>query len=82
MLIAHISIALFSLVLTTFLYFSPSRTKLSLSYLLVALTFLTGTYLIIFNQADILRTCLTGLVYLGVVAVSIVSARNKLLNQI
>lgn len=79
MLVIHIVIALVSVAFSTYLYFSPSRTKLRVSWALVGLTVTTGTYLIIFSQAAMLRTCMTGLLYVGVMAAIILAARNKLL---
>jgi hypothetical protein len=78
MLVAHIVIALTSIVFTAYLYFSPSRTKLRASYALVALTIGSGTWLIIANPAHMVQACLTGLVYLGAVFFGISMARDKL----
>ena len=77
-LLLHIVIALTSLVYTTYLYISPSKTKLRLSYILVASTVATGTYLTLINLSHLVSTCITGLIYLGIVSVAIVSARHKL----
>lgn len=79
MLILHIAIALFSVGFSTYLYFSPSRVKLRVSYGLVAATVASGTYLVVVSQAAMLRTCMTGLLYVGVMTVVIAAARNKLL---
>jgi len=82
MLFIHIAIALSSLVFSTYLFFFPSETKLKISYLSVFLTFATGTYLVIVNHANLLQTCVSGLVYLGFVSVAVVSARHKLAAQV
>ena len=66
MLILHITIALSSLLATTLLAFFPSRRKMYLSYLLIALTFASGTYLVISLHAPLLSSCLSGLTYLAV----------------
>ncbi len=78
MLFIHILIASTSLIFSTFLFFSPSQTKLKTSYSLVALTFITGTYLVLTTHSNLLQTCLTGLVYLGITSFATISARQKL----
>ncbi len=82
-LVLHILIALSSLAYTTYLFFTPSRAKLRLSYGLVAATLASGTYLVVSTHTAILQSCLTGLLYLGLDSLGILSARRKLalLNQ-
>jgi hypothetical protein len=79
MLIVHITIALLSVAFSTYVYFSPTRTKLRVSYTLVGLTVGSGTYLVVASQAAMLRTCMTGLLYVGIMTVVIAAARNKML---
>jgi hypothetical protein len=79
MLLLHITIALLSVAFSTYLYFVPTRVKLRVSYGLVGLTVASGTYLVVASQAAMLRTCMTGLLYVGVMTVVIAAARNKLL---
>lgn len=74
----HIAIALTSVIYTAFVYFSPSRAKLRGSYVLVALTVASGTWLIIANPAHMVQSCITGLVYLGVIFFGIALAHQKL----
>lgn len=74
----HIVIALASVIYTAFVYFAPSKAKLRVSYSLVALTVATGTWLVVANPAHMVQSCITGLVYLGVVFFGIALARNKL----
>jgi hypothetical protein len=78
MLILHISIALLSVIYTAFVYFAPSKAKLNGSYALVAMTVASGTWLIIANPAHMVQSCITGLVYLGVIFFGISLARRKL----
>lgn len=78
MILLHVLIALSSMAFTTFLYFSPSKNKLRASYVLVALTLTSGTYLVVSTGTPILRACLTGLIYLGAVSLGIVLAERKL----
>lgn len=81
MLLLHISIALASVVFSTYLYFVPSRTKLHASYALVGLTVASGTYLVVASHAAMLRTCMMGLLYVGVTSAVIAAARQKLIAQ-
>jgi hypothetical protein len=78
LLISHILIALTSVIYTGFVYIAPSRAKLNASYGLVALTIASGTWLIIANPAHMVQSCLTGLLYLGVMFVGIYLSYLKL----
>lgn len=71
-LLIHIIIALSSIASTTYLAFSPSRGKFYASYVLIGLTLATGTYLVISLHAPMLKTCMTGLIYLGVALAGVV----------
>ncbi len=77
-LLIHISIALASVAYATYAFFSPSKTKLRVSYGLVAATIITGTYLVAISPAHMIQACTSGLIYIGVVSVAIVSAQRKL----
>jgi len=77
-LIFHIIIALSSLAFTTYAFFSPSARKLQASYALVGLTLATGTYLVIHKPSHIMQGCATGLLYVAIVTIGIVSAQKKL----
>jgi hypothetical protein len=77
-LIAHIAIALISVIYTAYVFFAPSQSKLKATYVLVALTIASGTWLIISNPAHMVQSCITGLAYLGVMFFGIAMARNKL----
>jgi hypothetical protein len=81
-LVAHIIIALASLVYTGVLLISPSQAKLNVAYTLVAATIGSGSYLVLSKSTHLTQTCITGLVYLAIVSVGIVIARNKLANTI
>jgi hypothetical protein len=78
MLLLHIIIALASIVYTGYVFLSPSQAKLRNSYLLVAGTLASGTYLVVIKPSHLLPACLSGLAYLGVVSIGIVAARMKL----
>lgn len=78
LLITHIIIASLSLFVTGYTFLSPSQGKLHLSYSLVALTFITGTFLVIENPSHLTQTCLTGITYLVVVTVGLIADHRKL----
>jgi len=74
----HITIALLSIVYTAYVFFLPTKNKLRVSYTLVALTVATGTWLVVTNPAHMVQSCITGLLYLGVVFSAIALAQHKL----
>lgn len=77
-IILHVTIALLGILLTTYSYLRPTKNNLRASYTFVALTFISGFYLVWSEPAQMLHTCMTGLAYLGVVSVGIIMARRKL----
>lgn len=81
MLLLHIIIALSSIGVTGVAFLNPSKAKLNIGYFFVALTLITGVYLMIVGHANLIRTCVTGLIYLGFVTVGLVSAHKKLAEE-
>ena len=77
-LIAHVIIALSSLVFTTFTYARPSKSRLSVAYTLVASTLISGTYLVVSTKSPLISACITGLAYTSIVSVAIFAASYKL----
>lgn len=77
-LLLHVIIALISVIYTAYIYFSPTHTKLRVSYALAGLTLASGTYLVVQHQAYLLHACVSGLIYLGAVFFGIALARRKL----
>lgn len=78
LLVTHVLIALSSIVLTGMAYLSPSQRKLRTSYGLVGLTLASGTALVITTHSPLLSSCMTGLVYLGIVMSGILLAQRRL----
>lgn len=74
----HVSLALISLGLSTFNFFLPSKVKLISSYLCASGTLASGVALIFINNASVLRTCLTGIAFFGIVTILNELARKKL----
>lgn len=81
MILLHVLLALSSLSLATINFFLPSGKKMNISYGLAAGTLLSGVALIFINNASVLRTCLTGLAFFGVVTVLNTLADRKLVAQ-
>jgi hypothetical protein len=77
----HIIIALSSLIHTGYIFMRPTASGLQVSYVLVILTLFSGFGLVLSKPANMTQTCVTGLVYLGVVSFGIASARYKLAKQ-
>lgn len=80
-LVAHILIALAGLIYSTYLYFNPTPSKFRPANYLLAATIGSGTYLVISTGAPLLKTCLSGLLYLGVVYALITAARHRLAKE-
>ncbi len=77
-LLLHILVALTSVAQTTYLLFSPSKSKLHFTYTFVGLTLISGTYLGFSKPAHLVQTCVTGLIYIGVISAGIISTHRKL----
>ena len=80
-LVANIFIALASLAVTAYAFFQPSAPKLNSSYVLTALTLVSGTYLVASRPGHIVQACITGLIYLGVIFAGIVATHLKMHNS-
>jgi hypothetical protein len=77
-LLTHILIAISSIIYTSLLLIQPSQTKLRTSYILIAATLGSGTYLTILNPAHMVQTCTTGLAYVVIVSAGVFIARRQL----
>jgi hypothetical protein len=80
-LFLHIIIAISSLFFATYTVLKPTQSKLRLSGGLTAATIATGTYLVLFAGANLLKTCATGLLYTGVMFYVLAITRNKLVRE-
>ena len=74
----HVILALASLGLSSYNYFNPGSLKLRAGYSLAVGTLASGVALIFVNNASIIRTCLTGIVFFGIVSILNELARKKL----
>lgn len=56
---------------------APTAGRLQIAYVLVSGTLISGTILTVMHPARLVQSCLTGLVYLGIVFAFIVAARER-----
>lgn len=77
-ILIHVIVAVLGIILTTFGYFRPTERNVRLSYTFVALTIISGFYLVWSEPAQMLHTCMSGLAYLTVVSVGIFATRRKI----
>ncbi len=80
-ILIHVLIAVSSVVAATVLALSPSRTKLRVSATLIALTLISGTYLVISLRTPLLHACLEGLAYLGVAMTGVTIGYRRLAHE-
>lgn len=78
MLLTHILVALISLGFTTFVYFKPSQVRLNYSYILFALTLLTGIALVVLEPLVLTQACTSGLVYSAIIIFESLQIKQKL----
>lgn len=76
-ILLHVVSALASVGWTTYAFFAPSNIKLYISYALFGSTVASGTYLVLYSSGHLLQTCVTGLVYIGVVSLGLVAIHRK-----
>ncbi|HWZ65435.1 MAG TPA: heme o synthase [Patescibacteria group bacterium] len=81
-LVLHIAVALSSVIYTGYTYFKPSKTKLLVSYGLIAGMLATGTALVITKPSHLMSACVDGLAYLAIVLTGIALARQKLAQEL
>jgi len=77
----HVLVAVASLVVATFNLVSPSKYKLRLVFGLSTLTVASGTALVVSDSAHILATCITGLIYISVIAATTAAAQYRLYSK-
>jgi hypothetical protein len=77
-LILHILIALTSVVYSGYVFLSPTKRRLRISYSLVCLTLFSGIYLVAVRHSPLLAACTSGLIYLGAVLTGLAAAQRKL----
>lgn len=81
LILLHVILAFSALALSIHSNFKPASNKLRASYGLAIGTLSSGVLLIVVNHASILRTCLTGIVFFGIVTILNETARRRLVVQ-
>ena len=76
-LAVHIIAALASLAAAPYLYFAPSRRRFYATYATTAAMLASGFYLVVASHASLVRSCITGLFFLGVVSALVIAAHKK-----
>ena len=77
LLVTHIVIAISGLVAAALSLATLSEKMITLSYALTAATIATGTVLV-FTAGNVLKSCLSGLLYLSAVLVMTAIAKHRL----
>jgi hypothetical protein len=80
-LVAHIIVAITSVVFTAFTALYPTQTKFRFSGWLIALMFLSGTALVILKDVSLVHACAMGLIYLGIMLSAMTVIHRKLALQ-
>jgi hypothetical protein len=76
-ILVHVLIALSSMAYTTYLFISPAKVKFYISYALIGLTLVSGTYLVLSTHSKLLPACEAGLFYLVIVTSGVLAAHRK-----
>ena len=77
-LIAHILLALSSILFSTYVLFNPSRGKIYSSYSLIASTLTSGVYLTLIHPAHIKQACISGVVYIATMSAIMITVHSRL----
>lgn len=76
--VIHLIIALGSLAHATYTLVAPSRSRLYVSYALIAGTIISGTLLVIASPGHMLQACVSGITYTTVASFTTVLTHRKL----
>lgn len=79
LLLIHIIIALSSLLYVTVLCIKPAERAFFAAYALIVSTLASGTALVFSLQAPLLRSCMSGLLYLAAASFGVFIARQRLM---
>lgn len=81
LILTHVIFALGALAISVLANFRPAAGKLKASYILAGGTLTTGVLLVVIGHANLVRTCLTGIVFFGIVSILNETARKRLAVQ-
>lgn len=79
-LVAHILLALSSIIYSTYVLFSPSRVRVYGSYSLIASTLTTGIYLTLIHPNHIKQACISGIIYVATMSAIMIMVHSRLEN--
>lgn len=77
-ILIHVIIALASIAVASYAFFSPSIKKILVSYGLIIATAASGSFLIVTASSNVLQSCLVGLSYVTAVSMVTVYAHLRL----
>ncbi len=77
----HILIAISSVAIASVTFFKPSVRRLIVSYGFIIATVASGTYLLLTTPGDILRSCLSGLLYVTAVTIVTIATHVRVRRQ-
>ena len=77
-LIIHIALAIFSLFYATITAVMPSKEKFGRVYILTSGTLLSGIILAVTTPATFGKFCISGLLYIGIIAICITFGKRSL----
>mgnify|MGYP000392018642 CR=1 FL=1 len=80
-LVVHIMIAVTSVLYTAYILLAPTKKKIQLSGRMVAATIASGTILVVSAQANMVQSCITGLLYTGVMFFALAIAKWRLAEE-
>ncbi len=81
-LFIHVIVAISSVLFSSYLFFKPSSKNFKISYGLIGLTLVSGTYLVVSTHSALLPACEAGLTYLIIVSVLIFVAQRRWLKNL
>ena len=80
-ILIHVLIAVASMIQVAVSYTNPTKSKITTSYILMASTLASGTYLVVSSQAGMLRACASGIAFLVATSVVVQLSKAKLAKQ-
>jgi hypothetical protein len=82
LILFHVSVALGGIISAALSVLKPSKVSFKFTYSLVGLTSASGTALVITAHANLVQTCVSGLLYLGFIFIAIAVARRRLATEL
>lgn len=77
LVLIHVLVAVSSILYTSYVWLTPAKSRFYISYLLIGLTLISGSWLVWSHSAALLPACSSGLLYLAAVSAALLSARHR-----